>query len=183
MQSPRYTTPLEEPLDDTQPLDDASPDDASPDDASPDDASPADASPADAKHTQSAIKEDAFRETCIDIITPAIETDIRDMVKGRVLWRRMSTIFEVLGRVSGATGTILAFAGGSEITGETLSRALSFSAGCLGTLSIVATLFANFSRQQSMERRQAINTILESVGLRDIPDVARYLVIQGTAND
>lgn len=124
-----------------------------------------------------------FRETCIDIITPAIETDVRDMVRGRVIWRRTSTMFEVAGRLSGAAGTILAFAGGSDITGETLSRALAFSAGCLGTTSIVSTLFASFSRQQSLERSAAINKILETVQVDAIPDVAKALEIQGTNND
>ena len=124
-----------------------------------------------------------FRETCIDIITPAIETDVRDMVRGRVIWRRTSTMFEVAGRLAGAAGTILAFAGGSDITGETLSRALAFSAGCLGTTSIVSTLFASFSRQQSLERSAAINKILETVQVDAIPDVAKALEIQGTNND
>jgi hypothetical protein len=105
------------------------------------------------------------------------------MVRGRVLWRRLSTVFEVVGRLSGAAGTIIAFAGGSDITGETLSRALAFSAGCLGTTSMVATLFASFSRQQSIERSTAINKILETVQVDAIPDVAKALDIQGTNND
>lgn len=126
---------------------------------------------------------DAFQKTCIDIITPALETDVRDMIRGRVLWRRVSTVFEVLGRVSGAGGTVLAFAGGSDLPGETLSRALAFSAGCLGTVSIVSTLFASFSRQQSMERSTAVNSILQAVGVETIPDVSKALDIQGTNND
>jgi ABC-type antimicrobial peptide transport system permease subunit len=105
------------------------------------------------------------------------------MVKGRVLWRRVSTIFEVLGRLSGASGTIIAFAGSSDITGDTLSRAFAFSAGCLGTTSIVSTLFATFARQQSIERSTAINKILDSVDVESIPDIAKALDIQGTNHD
>jgi hypothetical protein len=139
--------------------------------------------PQDNHQTRPLFEGSRFRETCIDIITPAIETDVRDMVRGRVLWRRISTVFEVFGRLSGATGTVIAFAGGSDITGETVSRALAFSAGCLGTTSMVSTLFASFSRQQSLERSTAINKILETVHVDAIPDVAKALDIQGTNND
>ena len=133
--------------------------------------------------SQTKVTDDDFRDTCIDIIVPSLETDVRDMVKGRVLWRRISTVFEVLGRLSGATGTIIAFAGSSDITGETLSRAFAFSAGCLGTTSIVSTLFATFARHQSIERSTAINKILQSIDVTAIPDIAKALEIQGTNND
>jgi len=129
------------------------------------------------------IADSDFRQTCVDIIIPALETDIRDMVRGRVAWRRTATMFEVIGRVTGALGTIVAFAGSSDITGDTVSRALAFSAGCLGTTSIVSTLFATFSRQQSIERSSAVNHILQAVHVKAIPDVAKALDIQGSSND
>jgi len=129
------------------------------------------------------VADSDFRETCINIITPSLETDIRDMVRGRVVWRRTSTVFEVFGRISGALGTIIAFAGSSNIAGDTLSRALSFSAGCLGTTSIVSTLFASFARQQSLERSAAMNNILKSAGIEQIPDIVKDLDIQGTSDD
>lgn len=131
---------------------------------------------------QRSIVNSTFRDTCISIITPSLETDVRDMVRGRVMWRRTSTWFEVLGRVTGAAGTIIAFAGSSDITGDTLSRALSFSAGCLGTTSIVSTLFASFARQQSLERSAAINSVLRTCDVKEIPDVVENLDIQGTVD-
>lgn len=138
--------------------------------------------PSPESNPRSVIDSD-FRETCINIITPSLETDIRDMVRGRVVWRRTSTAFEVFGRVSGALGTIIAFAGSSNIAGDTLSRALSFSAGCLGTTSIVSTLFASFARQQSLERSSAMNNVLQSAGVKQIPDIVKDLDIQGTSDD
>jgi hypothetical protein len=141
---------------------------------------PVDAPPAASKQ---ALIDAEFRDTVIDIITPSLVTDVRDMVKGRVLWRRTSTAFEVIGRVTGAAGTIIAFAGSSDITGDVLSRAFAFSAGCLGTTSIVSTLFASFSRQQSLERSEAINTILTSANVKAIPDVAHALDIQGGSRE
>lgn len=125
----------------------------------------------------------AFRDTCIEIITPSLETDVRDMVKGRVAWRRTSTTFEVLGRVTGALGTIVAFAGSSDITGDVVSRSMAFAAGCLGTTSIVSTLFASFARQQSLERSEAVNAILTSANVQAIPDVAAALDIQGSGRE
>jgi hypothetical protein len=137
----------------------------------------------DSNASDESVTDSDFRQTCIDIITPALETDVRDMVRGRVMWRRTATMFEVLGRITGALGTIVAFAGSSDITGATVSRALSFSAGCLGTTSIVSTLFATFSRQQSIERSSAVNNILQTVHLKAIPDVAKALDIQGSSSD
>ncbi|MGA1563760.1 MAG: hypothetical protein ACO35C_03960 [Pontimonas sp.] len=129
------------------------------------------------------VLDDEFKQTCIDIITPSLETDVRDMVRGRIAWRRTSTVFEVLGRISGATGTIIAFAGSSELTQGTVSGALAFSAGCLGTISIVSTLFASFARQQALERSAAVNSILETVHLKSIPDIAKALDVQGESSN
>lgn len=118
-----------------------------------------------------------FRDRCIEMIQPALERDIQEMVRGRVLWRRVSIVSETMGRVLQGASTVLAYAASWD---EQQQGVLSFVAGTTGTVAIVATLFANFSRQQALERAQAINHVFTSARLKNIPDIVSTLEIQGS---
>lgn len=121
--------------------------------------------------------DDSFREHCIETIQPALERDIREMVRGRVLWRKASIICETGGKFLQGASTVLAYAASWN---ESQQGVLSFVAGTTGTIGIVATLFANFSRQQALERTQAINHVFKAAHLKNIPDIVDSLEIQGS---
>lgn len=120
-----------------------------------------------------------FMEECKNIIKPALLRDVKEMVRGRTLWRRVSVVSETFGKVSSAAATVLAFAAASDLAGGDASRVIGFVSGSVGTMSMVMLLFANFSRAQSIERSDAINLILSNADIDPIPDIAKELVING----
>ena len=123
-----------------------------------------------------------FQKECIDRVEPAVLRDVDDMIRGRAVWRKISTATEVLGRVMAFVSTVLAYSASSELATGTVSRALAFSSGATGTIGIVSTLFANFSRSQSIERSNAMNTVLKSVRIKAVPDVMDDLDVQTMAD-
>jgi hypothetical protein len=124
------------------------------------------------------IDHDDFRRAAIDIVRPAMIDDVRSMVRGRKWWIRASAVLETVGKVASAAGVILAFASGSDIATQEQSQILGFTAGAIGTSGIVLSGFANFARNQSIERGDALNTILTDAKLREIPDISDNLVVQ-----
>lgn len=135
----------------------------------------------DVESQQDIVDTEDFRKATIDIVRPALLNDVQTMVKGRKWWLKMSTVFETLGKIAAASGVVLAFASGSDIVGSTASQALGFTAGAVGTSGLVLSGFANFARTQSIERGDALDSILAQAKLRQIPDVADHIEIQ--AND
>jgi hypothetical protein len=133
--------------------------------------------------TKIAIKEALldrqFEKECIRIIKPALLNDVKDMIRGRVLWRRASVLAETMGKASSAAASVLAFASASDLAGGEASRIIGFVSGSVGTLGMVLLMFANFSRSQSIERSDAINLILRDANMEEIPDIATELVVNG----
>lgn len=124
------------------------------------------------------VDNDGFRKAALDIVRPAMIEDVKSMVSGRKWWLRASTIFETAGKIASAGGVVLAFASGSDIADPSQSQILGFTAGAVGTSGLVLSAFANFARTQSVERGDALNTILKDANLKDIPDITDDLVVQ-----
>ena len=121
--------------------------------------------------------DQGFKDHCVSVIQPALKKDIASMIHGRVAWRRASTLCETVGKVLSGAATILAYAASSSISDHT--ETLSFVSGSTGTAALVSTLFAQFARQQALERSQAINLILASAKIKLLPDITEQLEIQG----
>jgi hypothetical protein len=118
-----------------------------------------------------------------NLTKPTIIDDIKSMYRGRTAWRKTATITETMGKASLATSTVLAFASASEIVNDSSSRILGFVAGSVGTLGLVLTSFANFARNQAIERTDAANMILGSVRVDGVPDINQELVISDGGGD
>ena len=127
---------------------------------------------------QPIIDHDDFRRATIDIVRPAMIEDVKSMVRGKKWWIRASAVLETAGKVASAAGVILAFASGSDIASQSQSQILGFTAGAVGTTGIVLSGFANFARNQSIERGDALNAILSNAKLAEIPDISDNLVVQ-----
>ena len=127
---------------------------------------------------QPIVDHDDFRRAAISIVRPAMIDDVKSMVRGRKWWIRASAVLETAGKIASAAGVILAFASGSDIASQAQSQILGFTAGAIGTTGIVLSGFANFARNQSIERGDALNTILADAKLKEIPDISDNLVVQ-----
>lgn len=125
------------------------------------------------------VYDEDFVKEILDVVKPSLIKDVKEMVGGRAIWRRVSVVAETLGRVSSAAATVLAFAAASELAGGDASRIIGFTSGTVGTAGMVFTLFASFSRSQSIERSDALNLILEHAKIGPIPEIADELVVNG----
>ena len=124
---------------------------------------------------------DEFRAQCIQLIEPALVQDVKSMIRGRVAWRVTSVVMETLGKLMGGAATILAFASSSELTGD-VSKTLSFTAGSMGTASMISMSLATFSRTQALERSKSINLILEQAKFQHkMPDITETLAVDDSS--
>lgn len=125
------------------------------------------------------ITDQAFQEECAKRVEPALLEDIDDMISGRVRWRKVSAVSEVLGKGISIIATILAYSSASELTAGNLSRALAFASGACGTVSVMLVSFSQYARRESLERTRAMNSVLKKVNVQKIPDIMESIDVQG----
>ena len=124
------------------------------------------------------IIDSSFRQKIIDTLKPALEKDLNSVVKGRYIWRHVSEFSEVFSKAASLTATVLAFASSSELTDDPTTRILAFTAGVVGSVSMVSSIFSNFARAQAIERSKALATIVKSAKIQEIPDVTDSINVQ-----
>jgi hypothetical protein len=122
--------------------------------------------------------DSSFRQRIIDTLKPALEKDLDSVVKGRYIWRHVSEFSEVFSKAASLTATVLAFASSSELTDDPTTRILAFTAGVVGSVSMVSSIFSNFARAQAIERSKALATIVKSAKIQEIPDVTDSINVQ-----
>ena len=126
-----------------------------------------------------------FRETVKSLAEPAILYDVKDLLKGRVLWRRVANSSEILSRFLAAVSTVLAYSASVEIEntqrvdGEgnpsfATASALSFTAGVSGSVALVLNVLAAWGRGQAIERNEALNSILRKGRIQEVPSVMQF---------
>lgn len=100
-------------------------------------------------------------------VEPAYIREVEKALSGRMSWNNVSEVCEALSKILSGCSSILAFAAGSFD-----NMALSFSAGCVGTVALVLLLYASFASKESLERTQRLNTTLNHVGIRSMPVIS-----------
>ncbi len=97
-----------------------------------------------------------------EIVNPAYEEEVSDLVRGRHRWKASRDLFEATAKIVSGFASVAAFTASSiPITdnGDTV-KWVAFGAGCLGTLSLTLLLFANYSAKESRERTSELNALL-----------------------
>lgn len=114
-----------------------------------------------------------------EIVNPAYEEEVADLVRGRHRWKSSRDLFEATAKVVSGFASVAAFTASSiPVTdnGDTV-KWVAFGAGCLGTLSLTLLLFANYSAKESRERTTELNALLRMAGITPMPQLAQ---IDGT---
>lgn len=99
----------------------------------------------------------------LEIVQPAYITDIKNAVEGRRVWKKISDVCEASSKICAGAASVLAFSSGVYDFKE-----LSFASGCVGTASIVFSVFSNYASGESRERTIRLNTTLNHVGLSSL---------------
>ena len=101
-----------------------------------------------------------------DIIAPSFYDDVKGTISARKKWRSASNKIETLSKILAGSSTIVAFA-----SGVYQYQYLSFIAGCLGTIGIVAQQFATYASKESQERTEQANKILKTLNINQLDDL------------
>ena len=104
------------------------------------------------------------REFIEGLVGYSYKRDVSDTVYGRFTWRKWSNAGEAASRLLAGAATVLAFAAGVYS-----SDSLSFTAGSLGTVSLVCQTLSAYAARESKERTDQLNTVLEHVGVASVP--------------
>jgi len=93
--------------------------------------------------------------------------DIVDNMNGRRNYKTVSDVMEVLGHIALLISITVSFSAGYFDY-----NILSFIAGGLGTLSVGLFGFSTYALKESKERTIIVNTILKSLNMKEIVDIA-----------
>lgn len=102
-----------------------------------------------------------------DIVAPSYYEDVKDTISSRKRWLSMSNYAEVISKILSGTSTVVAFA-----SGVYQYQYLSFIAGCLGTIGIVSQQFSSYAKNETAERTEQANKILNILKIETIPDLS-----------
>lgn len=87
-------------------------------------------------------------------------------MRSKNIWKYLGDISNTLSHVMLALSTILAFAAGFFKI-----AILSFLSGCFSTIALSLTQFSMYALKESRERTHRVNTILNKLGISEIPDL------------
>jgi hypothetical protein len=110
-----------------------------------------------------------------EIVNPAYEREVSDLVRGRHRWKASRDLFEATAKVVSGFASVAAFTASAlpiSDNGDTV-KWTSFGAGCLGTLSLTLLLFSNYSAKESRERTTELNALLRMAGITPMPQLAQ----------
>lgn len=110
----------------------------------------------------------SLKDIQIDIIHELqtdINTQFKMLVKSRALWRKIENWSETIAHILMIVSAVLSFASGQYKSIEVLP----FLAGIVSVLVIALLKFANYAKNECLERNILLKPILERVGVKPIP--------------
>lgn len=93
--------------------------------------------------------------------------DITHNMNSRKNYKLTSDIMEVLGHIALILSIILSFS-----SGYFKYEWLSYISGCTGVISVGLFRFSSYTLKESKERTLIVNTILKSLNMKEIVDIA-----------
>lgn len=101
-----------------------------------------------------------------EILKPAMQYDIEDLIAARRSMRICSNRFEVCAKCLVALGAIASFV--APYIGNPY---ISIGAGAINVLSMSNFVLSSYCASESIERNTQINILLKSMGISTLPDI------------
>lgn len=102
-----------------------------------------------------------------DLLEKSYYDEIRYNIYSKARWKIVADLTDTFAHVFTGISTILAFASGF------FNYALfSFLAGCFGTISLVLLKFSSYALDESKERTNEINILLNKLGITEMPNTS-----------
>lgn len=99
-----------------------------------------------------------------EIIAPDFEFEVRDVVRSRFRWRKISDWVEGIAHVLLGATSILAFSAG--FFGNIY---LAYAAACCSTVCLAMMRFSAYANGESIERNTILNRMLAMAGIDPMP--------------
>ena len=114
-----------------------------------------------------------------DIINPNIKDEISTFLYLRQKWRNIGICMETTSKIMVGATSVLAF----TTSVYPCSAALSYSAGCIATLSLVCLQFANYSFRESKLSTNNLNIMLSRFNMLTLPELNNSVLKQSPTNN
>lgn len=111
--------------------------------------------------------DDDTKEKILNLIQETYYNDIEHNLESRKGYKCTADVVKILAQISLFAATIVSF-----VSGYFTPNILAFVGGGLGTLSLSLLRFSSYSMKESKKRTEIINTILKSLGMKEIVDIA-----------
>lgn len=118
--------------------------------------------------------DDSLKEKILNLIHETYYNDIEHNMTSRKGYKCTADVVKILAQVSLFASTIVTF-----VSGYYTPNILVFIGGGLGTLSLSLLRFSSYSIKESKKRTEIINTILKSLNMKEIVDIA----LDGSTNE
>ncbi len=113
-----------------------------------------------------------------DIITPNIKDEISTFLYLRQKWRNIGICMETTSKLMVGATSVLAF----TTSVYPCNTTLSYSAGCIATLSLVCLQFANYSFRESKLSTNNLNILLSRYHMTPLPELNNSVLKQSPTN-
>ena len=97
----------------------------------------------------------------------------RMLMRSRRRWKKVGDVCEALSKGLAGVGTVLAYAA-SAIQTQPATDILAFTSGFVGTIGLTLFAYSSYSTQESRQRTQELNALLQSLGVTPMPELASY---------
>lgn len=97
----------------------------------------------------------------------------RMLLQSRRRWKKTGDVCEALSKGLAGIGTVMAYAA-SAIGSQPATDILAFCSGFVGTVGLTLFAYSSYSNQESRQRTQELNALLQSLGVTPMPDLASY---------
>lgn len=97
----------------------------------------------------------------------------RMLLRSRRRWKRTGDLCEAFSKGLAGISTVLAYAA-SAINTQPATDILAFSSGFVGTIGLTLFAYSSYSNQESRQRTQELNALLQSLGVTPMPELASY---------
>ncbi len=105
------------------------------------------------------------------LIASSYRHEITSMMRWRDVWKKFGDACEAIAKGLTGISSVLAFASSANPNVKT-ADVLAFTSGTVGTIGLVLLAYSSYASKESRQRTAELNTILDTIGVTPVPDIA-----------
>lgn len=110
-----------------------------------------------------------------EMVASAYKGEVRSMIRWRDVWKKAGDTCEAVAKGLTGLSAVFAFAS-SAIRDAKIAEIFSFTSGSIATVGLVLLTYSSYATKESRQRTTELNSMLDSIGVTPIPDIAVHEV-------